>query len=556
MASKIDVKQHRKKRRFGLRGKYSIFFELLVLVPLISVTFFFSDNVRANATAEKQTALKNSVDIALSSINNSYTRYVKLELTEEQAKSEALNWTRIFRYGALGKDYFWIQETNANKPYILMHPNRPDLENTDVSEVVDANGKHYFVEFMQVAEAQGSGYVEYYFQKYDDANNIAPKMSYVAKFEAWDWIVGTGIYIDDLNALINAQTQTLIYVVVIAVVFVAIVTFLLTRQISRPIIKLTGVAETISTGDLGQSKKINASDEVQDLVDSIENMRGGIADLVMEIKDASLRLTSSSEELASTSEEVSASSENVAATQQQITKGAQSQAQMVVEAQKLIQNLSDGIREIKKNATDITQVVDIITSIASQTNLLALNAAIEAARAGEAGRGFSVVADQVRKLADESKQAVQRTEAMVSQILRVAETQADSAIKVVTAVDSIATVAEETSASTEEASAAAEEQASSMEEITSTAQTMAELAEKLANKISVFRVSTPKIDVSETTPVEQQKPAKESKKSMKSKKSKTREIPADIDQTGSKTEPAVVQTIEPIPSKNGEKSSF
>jgi methyl-accepting chemotaxis protein len=111
----------------------------------------------------------------------------------------------------------------------------------------------------------------------------------------------------------------------------------------------------------------------------------------------------------------------VASTQQQITKGAQNQAQMVVEAQKLIQALGDGIKEVQKNATDISQVVDIITSIANQTNLLALNAAIEAARAGEAGRGFSVVADQVRKLADESKQAVQRTEVMAGQILKVAE---------------------------------------------------------------------------------------------------------------------------------------
>jgi methyl-accepting chemotaxis protein len=201
-----------------------------------------------------------------------------------------------------------------------------------------------------------------------------------------------------------------------------------------------------------------------------------LRDVLAEVQQVANRLSMSSEELASTSEEVSSSSENVAATQQQITKGAQSQAQMVVEAQKLIQLQGDGIKKVQKNATDITQVVDLITSIANQTNLLALNAAIEAARAGEAGRGFTVVADQVRKLADESKQAVQRTEVMAGEILREADRQAKSAVNVVNAVDGIATVAEETSASTEEASAAAEEQASSMEEITSTAQTLAELA--------------------------------------------------------------------------------
>jgi len=217
-------------------------------------------------------------------------------------------------------------------------------------------------------------------------------------------------------------------------------------------------------------------------------------DVLRKVQQVANQLSSSSEELASTSEEVSSSSENVAATQQQITKGAQSQAQMVVGAQKLIQQLGEGIKDVQKNAKDITQVVDLITSIANQTNLLALNAAIEAARAGEAGRGFTVVADQVRKLADESKQAVKRSEGMVGQILRVTEVQAKSAVEVVSAVDNIATVAEETSASTEEASAAAEEQASSMEEITSTSQALAELALNLKELVdqSGFGDKSPK----------------------------------------------------------------
>ncbi len=244
------------------------------------------------------------------------------------------------------------------------------------------------------------------------------------------------------------------------------------------------------------------------------------------VHDAANQLSSSSEELASTSEEVSSSSENVAATQQQITKGAQNQAQMVVEAQKLIQQLGEGIKDVKKNADDITQVVELITSIANQTNLLALNAAIEAARAGEAGRGFTVVADQVRKLADESKQAVKRTEVMVSQILGVAETQAGAAVNVVSAVDSIATVAEETSASTEEASAAAEEQASSMEEITSTSQALAELAQNLKNIVDSSGISNDPVknigykdlEVKPESPVKSSQPGEQKIKSTKDKK--------------------------------------
>ncbi len=283
-----------------------------------------------------------------------------------------------------------------------------------------------------------------------------------------------------------------------------------------------------------------------------------LRDVLVKVQQAANQLSSSSEELASTSEEVSSSSENVAATQQQITKGAQNQAQMVIEAQKLIQQLSEGIKNVKMNAEEITQVVELITSIANQTNLLALNAAIEAARAGEAGRGFTVVADQVRKLADESKQAVKRTETMAGQILRVTESQAGAAIHVVSAVDNIATVAEETSASTEEASAAAEEQASSMEEITSTSQALAELATNLKNIVDQSglvdkpaesgggkdKAPKPVPPAKPLQPNTQKKtPPKEIKKESKGKKN--RGVP-----------PVMEEILVPTPTINEQKSSF
>jgi methyl-accepting chemotaxis protein len=237
-------------------------------------------------------------------------------------------------------------------------------------------------------------------------------------------------------------------------------------------------------GEVGFNIPNVGADELGEITYRFSTVIGFLSGILKEIDGIVAQLSSSSEELASTSEEISSSTENVAATQQQITKGAQSQAQMVVEAQKIISQLNGGIKDVKKNAEAITQVVDLITNIAGQTNLLALNAAIEAARAGEAGRGFSVVADQVRKLADESKNAVKRTQAMAEEISRATETQGKLASQVVNAIDTIATVAEETSDSTEEVSAAAEEEASSMEEVTATAQTLAELAQKIQGLVT------------------------------------------------------------------------
>ncbi len=325
------------------------------------------------------------------------------------------------------------------------------------------------------------------------------------------------------------QLSFTIFYALIAAIILVIGTALIGRSIVSPITRINKVSSKVMDGDLtGNIEEIDRKrkDELGSLGSTIYSMVTNLRDLVSGIQQSAQQLSTASGTLATTSEEVSSSSENVAATQQQITKGAQSQAQMVLEAQKLIQQLSGGIKDIRKNAEDITQVVELITSIANQTNLLALNAAIEAARAGEAGRGFTVVADQVRKLADESKQAVKRTETMVAQILQVAETQAKSAVNVVSAVDSIATVAEETSASTEEASAAAEEQASSMEEITSTAQSMAELAEKLASQISTFKTDTPKTLFPQIVNKEDAKPIKISSKTH------SREVPLEITEKG------------------------
>ncbi len=269
----------------------------------------------------------------------------------------------------------------------------------------------------------------------------------------------------------------------------------------------------------GKGESLNiptmSADELGELTYRFTNLVSDQRSILLASQNVAEQLAQSSEELASTAEEISSSSENVASTQQQITKGAQSQAQMVIEAQKLIKNLGAGANNVKINAESIRQVVELITSIANQTNLLALNAAIEAARAGEAGRGFSVVADQVRKLADEAKQAVGRTETMANEIVRVAEEQATTATTAITSIDSIATVAEETSASTEEVSAAAEEQSSSMEEISSTSQSLADLAQELRRIVTgsdIGNISSSSSPISEKRSPVEKTPLKNNKK--------------------------------------------
>ena len=215
----------------------------------------------------------------------------------------------------------------------------------------------------------------------------------------------------------------------------------------------------------------------------IQHFADQLQQILLENKDVSELLVNTAEELSSSAEEVSSSSENIASSQQQISKGAANQVIAVTETQKKFSELTLGIRDIREKISLINQLADSIQNISNQTNMLALNAAIEAARAGESGKGFNVVADQVRKLADESKKAVLNTDMILKDINLITQNQESNALEILKAVDSIAVVAEETSASTEESAAAAEEQAASMETITTTSQQLLEYAEKLISQL-------------------------------------------------------------------------
>jgi methyl-accepting chemotaxis protein len=185
------------------------------------------------------------------------------------------------------------------------------------------------------------------------------------------------------------------------------------------------------------------------------------------------------QEMSANSEEITASNESIASSQSNIAKGATNQLLSMQTTQNQVIKLTSGVQEIMTTVGEIGDIAAIITNIANQTELLALNAAIEAARAGEAGRGFNVVADQVRKLADESKKAINRTEEMLRKIKAIAQSQENNTLVVKDSIDTIVSIAEETSSSTEEVSASIEEQSATLETVNSIAQELLRLAELL-----------------------------------------------------------------------------
>ena len=296
---------------------------------------------------------------------------------------------------------------------------------------------------------------------------------------------------DQVNQPVNEMLTTTMIIIIIASIIVGGLIFYISVSITNPIKQLSENSRKIASGDLTQEiKENNRADEIGMLWNDFKELKEKLTTIISQSKTISQSLSAAAEELSSSAEEVSSSSENIASSQQQISKGASNQVNAITDTQKKISELNNGLKDVKEKIDSITMISEMIKNISTQTNMLALNAAIEAARAGEAGRGFNVVADQVRKLANESKTAVEKTESLLSAIMEITAQQEQRAVNILQAVDAIATVAEETSASTEESAAAAEEQASSMEMITQTSQDLLKYAEMMSAEYENFKLDS------------------------------------------------------------------
>ena len=139
---------------------------------------------------------------ALSIVESEYAASQSGQLSVEAAQADAQHALAAMRYG--DGDYFWI---NDMQPRMIMHPLKPEMNGRDLSDYKDPTGKKLFVEMAQVAQASGSGFVSYEWPK-PGKDAPQPKLSYVAEFKPWGWVIGTGVYVDDLNELFFTQLKT------------------------------------------------------------------------------------------------------------------------------------------------------------------------------------------------------------------------------------------------------------------------------------------------------------------------------------------------------------
>ncbi len=220
------------------------------IVCLALVAFFvIVPMVRTEVHRIKEAQTRDMVDVALGVLRRSHRLEREGDLTTQEAQAQAIDTIRAMTFGPELQDYYWIQD---HHPRIIMHPFRPDLEGTDVSQERDAEGQRLFIEMVETAQEDEGGYVEYHWQYYGQEDRIEPKLSYVAPFEPWGWIVGTGVYIHDIEQIM-ADTRGAIgfWIVTIALVTSGMMA-LYAWELSRPTQRVTHVLTGIASDDLSR----------------------------------------------------------------------------------------------------------------------------------------------------------------------------------------------------------------------------------------------------------------------------------------------------------------
>ncbi|MBF0473421.1 MAG: methyl-accepting chemotaxis protein, partial [Nitrospirae bacterium] len=405
----------------------------LIIIEITSFCYF--KDILLN---ERKTKTKQLVDVASGVVETYYTRFKAGEITEEQAKTRAIRYIKAMRYDE--KEYFWINDMH---PTMLMHPYNPELNGKDMTDLKDSTGKHFCVEFVKVVQKDKAGYVSYLWPR-QGATKQVRKIAYVKGFEPWGWIIGSGIYLDDVETVYsNAVLHESVMAGVIFLIL-ALVALMIIRSINKPISKIIGKMQNLANGDLTIDVKVKSNDEIGQIIGALKNMVDKLKETLLLSVDVTNKVNSSAVEIAAaiqqqaiiteqrsssvleisaTMEEFSATSTHIAdnaATVVDISDKAFEESKEGAYAVETImgnmdevsednQNIINEIVELGKRSKEINKVMEFINTIADQTKLIAFNAAIEAASAGESGKRFGVVAAEIRRLADSVMEYTEET---------------------------------------------------------------------------------------------------------------------------------------------------
>ena len=542
--------------KFSLKNKV-ILLTLIPLAVLVAVILWVVNvQLRELGQAElaqletqliegKQEALKSFVDLSVSSVKEIYE---SADADDEVAKKEALALLTELSYGAKGDGYIFVYGYDGTN--LATRP-KPELQGKNLLDLKDKNGVPLIKDLISAAKS-GGGFVEYVWAKPSKGNQEVDKLSYATGLSKWQWMIGTGFYVDDVqDQLAEAQQRieskaakamTFIALIGLGVLVIStLIALLFANSIANPLAIASKALREIGEGegDLSQRLDTNVKGEVGELAAGFNGFAEKTQALIIEVQQGIDDLSNATQRMNTVvgntrtdvddqkveTEQVAAAIHQMAAAIQEVSTNAthashsaQSADEAAIDGQKVvnetiasIQSLQIGVNsasevisQLDKDSEHIGTVVNVIKEIADQTNLLALNAAIEAARAGEQGRGFSVVADEVRTLANRTQQSTDEIQTMIEKLQsgarRAVEEMQRSREQTDATVDkagdtgeqlhTITTAVSEISGMSTQIATAAEQQTTVADELSKSVQHIADISERASDNADQLSSTT------------------------------------------------------------------